>query len=117
MSLRGFHLAFQEHLGQSPGSVLRTLRLEKAKELLALSDLSTIEIAQRCGYRSLNTFHAAFRNAVGLPPGRFRALFRTRIPFRLSVRGVLNRRKQIATSEAQGKGKPKGGNFPIELSG
>jgi hypothetical protein len=29
----------------------------------------------------------------------------------------IHRRKRIATSEAQGKGKPKGGNFPTELSG
>ena len=33
------------------------------------------------------------------------------------IYGVCRERQRIAPSEAQGKGKPKGGNFPTELSG
>jgi transcriptional regulator GlxA family with amidase domain len=82
LSVRGFHLAFREHLGQSPGTLLQRLRLDRAKGLLADSDLPMVEVARKSGYRSINTFYIAFRNAFGLTPRRFRDLFRTHVPFR-----------------------------------
>ena len=72
MSLRGFHQAFLEHVGRSPGHELQRVRIERAKKLLAESRQKMEVISSMCGYRSANSFWFAFKQATGLSPREFR---------------------------------------------
>lgn len=78
LSRRGLHKAFRRHIGQSPGRALRSIRIERAKALLANSGLNQKIIAQVCGYRSVNSFWVSFRAIVGQSPGQFRLHSRKR---------------------------------------
>jgi len=54
------------------------VRLERARRLLAESELPIIEIAAETGWSSLGHFNALFLRRVGRTPGAFRALHRPR---------------------------------------
>jgi AraC-like DNA-binding protein len=71
MSRRGLIKAFHMHLGFSPGSVLRQVRIERAKRILVERDLTLKDVAKHCGYRSENTFCIAFQRATGMAPKKF----------------------------------------------
>jgi AraC-like DNA-binding protein len=71
MSRRGLAKAFHLHLGCSPGSVLRHVRIERAKRILVERDLKLKDIAKHCGYRSENTLCIAFQRATGMAPKQF----------------------------------------------
>lgn len=71
MSRRGFSKAFYSHTGANPGAVLKQIRIEHAKRILAKHDLTLKAIARRCGYRSENTFCVAFQRSTGLAPKKF----------------------------------------------
>jgi AraC-like DNA-binding protein len=71
MSRRGLMGAFSQHLGCSPGALIRQARLEHAKRLLIEYDLPLKTIAKRCGYRSENTFCVAFSRDAGTSPKKF----------------------------------------------
>lgn len=71
MSKRGLTKAFYLHVGLSPGSVLRHVRIECAKRLLIERDLTLKDLAKRCGYRSENTLCIAFQRATGMAPKKF----------------------------------------------
>lgn len=71
MTRRGFLKAFLKHTGITPGFVLRHARIEYAKQLLTEHDLPLRAIAERCGYRSQNTFIVAFTRATGMAPKKF----------------------------------------------
>ena len=77
-----------ERLGLSPRQTARLVRgetgrsfrelkaaaqLERARKLLASSELSILEVALRAGWNSASQFHAAFRRNVGVTPARYRA--------------------------------------------
>lgn len=47
---------------------IRALRIEKAKKLLADSDLPLAEIAAQCGFPDYNNFITVFKRMVGVPP-------------------------------------------------
>jgi AraC family transcriptional regulator len=68
------HLArvFRSCLGCTPGDLLRTRRLEKAAELLLLTDVSIAEIALESGHSDQAQLTKAFRRFYGLPPGSYR---------------------------------------------
>ncbi len=71
MSRRGLTKAFYRHVGFSPGSVLRHVRIECAKRLLIERDLTLKDLAKHCGYRSENTLCIAFQRATGMAPKKF----------------------------------------------
>ncbi len=75
MSLRGFHQAFLEQVGRSPGNELRRVRIERAKQLLDSSTERTEIVGEKCGYQSSNSFWVAFRKATGLSPKQYRQKF------------------------------------------
>lgn len=51
---------------------ITAVRMRRAAELLATSDLTVREIAHRVGYRQPAQFAKAFRRALGLSPSDFR---------------------------------------------
>lgn len=70
------HLArcFKAAYGQSPGRFCAELRLQRAKDLLQISQASIEQIALQCGYLDPNTFSRAFKAKFGHSPARFRLL-------------------------------------------
>jgi AraC family transcriptional regulator, transcriptional activator FtrA len=76
MSERTFQRRFRESVGLSPTDWLQRERMYRARELLEARDDALQAIAEQCGYRSLETFRAAFRRVVGASPSAYRARFR-----------------------------------------
>jgi AraC-like DNA-binding protein len=62
------------HVGHTPGLELVRVRLDRAKELLAASDLPLKGIAKLTGYRNVPNFCAFFRKQTGMSPLGFRRL-------------------------------------------
>lgn len=75
MSERTFLRRFTEASGQSPKTWLQHQRLARARELLESTVQNTDQIAEQCGYRSVESFRVAFRSVVGVPPSVYRERF------------------------------------------
>jgi AraC family transcriptional regulator, activator of mtrCDE len=73
MSRSAFTATFRELVGDSPAGHLTFCRMREAARLLAESDVPLSTLAERVGYRSSVGFHLAFRKAIGMPPGEYRA--------------------------------------------
>lgn len=63
---------FKEYTGEKFYSYLEKLRMDKACELLAGTDLAIKKIAQKTGYNCANTFSRAFKRKKGVPPTKYR---------------------------------------------
>jgi LacI family transcriptional regulator len=70
---------FRRLLGRSIHGAIAGVRLQRARQLLVETDLSLAAIAERTGYAHVEYLCAAFRQAVGLPPGAYRRE-RTKLP-------------------------------------
>jgi AraC family transcriptional regulator len=73
--LSPFHFArlFKKLTGASPHAYLASLRVQRAQQLLAETDLSISELSARVGYASPSHFSKAFRQTTGMTPRAFRA--------------------------------------------
>lgn len=69
-SRRQIERMFRAALGQSPARYYAGLRLERARALLAETNLSLPEIAAACGFETQGHFARAFRQRFGCPPSR-----------------------------------------------
>lgn len=67
--IREFRVRYLE----APGAMLRRLRLEHGRTMLAATELGVAEIARASGFASANTFGRAYRARFGLSPGGRRA--------------------------------------------
>jgi transcriptional regulator GlxA family with amidase domain len=74
MSRRGFIKAFNKHICHPPAAVLRQMRIDQARHLLVTERLSLKELAERVGFRRINTFCVAFQRVVGIAPKKFQRL-------------------------------------------
>lgn len=55
---------------------IRTLRIERAKELLKKQpELSLMEVAMQCGFKDYNYFITLFKKLTGYPPRKYAKLF------------------------------------------
>jgi AraC-like DNA-binding protein len=63
---------FHHIVGISPRQYVIDLRVRKAKQLLAESSLSLVEICGNCGFHDQSYFTKTFREATGLSPGKWR---------------------------------------------
>lgn len=57
---------------QAPATYIKTMRLQKAKELLETTELTVKEVTYKCGFSTSNHFTKAFQHRYGLPPSLFR---------------------------------------------
>ncbi len=72
MSRSAFAARFNQLVGHTPMQYLTLWRMQKARELLSETRLSTAEIAEQVGYRSDAAFGKVFKKAVGTGPGAYR---------------------------------------------
>lgn len=71
------HLAhlMTERMGRSFTETLLQMRVDQARELLRLTDLSLSTIATECGFYDQSHLNKIFRKATGQAPGEFRKRF------------------------------------------
>lgn len=72
VSRRPLERRFQKHLGRSPAEQLRRVRLNRARELLARTNLSIDAIAHRCGLASATRLGELFGRHLKLTPTEYR---------------------------------------------
>jgi LacI family transcriptional regulator len=63
---------FREFFHHSPGEGIRRMRLERARRLLAETDLPIPDVAERCGFGSNAYFTDCFNREQGVSPLRYR---------------------------------------------
>lgn len=68
MSPSVFHRVFKHLTAKSPIQYLKSLRLSKARELLAARGCSVNEAAHQVGYESVSQFSREFKRAYGMTP-------------------------------------------------
>jgi len=68
-----WHRIYVAMRGETIGATIRRLRLQRAADRLANSDLSLGTIAERAGYSGADAFARAFRDAYGQTPADYRA--------------------------------------------
>jgi transcriptional regulator GlxA family with amidase domain len=73
MSTGHFARSFRAAYGETPYSYLMTRRIERAKALLRLGDLSVTEVCLAVGCTSLGSFSARFTELTGETPTAYRA--------------------------------------------
>lgn len=59
---------FKEETGQTLMEYIRTIRIEKAKELLKNTSININEIAEKTGYANIQSFSRAFKKIEGISP-------------------------------------------------
>lgn len=72
LSVNRFIFWFQKYMEQAPASYVREVRIEKASELLAFSNLTIDEIAARLGFPNRHYFSRAFARHAQSGPAAFR---------------------------------------------
>ncbi|WP_248925088.1 helix-turn-helix domain-containing protein [Paenibacillus hamazuiensis] len=72
MSASYFSAQFKQHTGETFVEYLTGIRMEKAKELLALTQLKAYEIAARVGYADPQYFSVIFKRHTGMTPKDYR---------------------------------------------
>jgi AraC-like DNA-binding protein/ligand-binding sensor protein len=67
-----FSTIFKEEMGENLSSYLNRLRVEKARHMLAETDLTLTEIASSCGFEDQSWFSKIFKSFTGISPGKYR---------------------------------------------
>jgi transcriptional regulator GlxA family with amidase domain len=71
LSARQLHRRIRELTRLSVAGYIRTMRLQRAAELLEQEAGTVSEIASHVGYRSVNSFSRLFRSVYGVPPSEY----------------------------------------------
>jgi AraC-like DNA-binding protein len=78
VSREHFIRAFGKRYGETPGGLMRRLRLEHARRILGATQLPVQDVALASGFADANTFCRAYRNRYGATPGSLRPTLGTR---------------------------------------
>lgn len=73
LSVFHFARAFRASIGRSPHAYLSERRLDRARQMLSYTRASLAEVALICRFSSQANFNRAFKRAMGVSPGRYRA--------------------------------------------
>lgn len=65
---------FRQVTGTSPRQYVMDLRIRRARELLAGSALTLMEVGEACGFQGQSYFIRLFRRYMGMTPGQYRRL-------------------------------------------
>ena len=72
MSPYHFLRVFKDTYGETPNEFLIRLRVEQAKKMLIMENLTVSEICENVGYASLGSFSSLFLIQVGMAPTLYR---------------------------------------------
>lgn len=72
LSRTQLHRKLKSLTGKSTSIVIREIRLQKAKELLIMTDLSISEVAYEVGFTNSSYFTQMFVDTYGVPPSDFK---------------------------------------------
>ena len=72
MSLSSFKREFKKIYKETPARFIKSKKLEKAAELLRVSDHSVADVAYECGFNNPDGFSTIFTQHFGLSPKKFR---------------------------------------------
>jgi AraC family transcriptional regulator len=72
MSQFHFARAFKAATGEPPHRYIMQRRIERAKILLSVKQLSVAEVSYQTGFSNQSHFTAQFRKAIGITPKQFR---------------------------------------------
>jgi LacI family transcriptional regulator len=72
MSRRALEQRFQRLLGRSPAEEIRRVRLDRAKELLIITDRNIPDVASTAGFSCVEVMNQTFRRELNLTPTEFR---------------------------------------------
>ena len=61
----------QEITTETPTTLIRELRIERARQLLTKTELSMEEVCYRAGYTNRGTFYKQFATKFGCTPGQY----------------------------------------------
>ena len=79
MSPAHFSRQFRAAYGETPHAYLMTRRIERAKALLRLGELSVTDVCVAVGFSSLGSFSARFTELTGESPTAYRARDHSRL--------------------------------------
>ena len=72
MSRTYFCSYFRQTMSMNVSDYIEQVRIRKAQLLLTTTAMPVTEVCYACGYRSISSFHTAFRKLCDLTPGQFR---------------------------------------------
>ena len=72
MSLSSFKREFKKTFSASPARYIKTKKLEKAANLLTVSDQRITDIAYQCGFNNPDNFSTIFTRHFGISPKKYR---------------------------------------------
>ncbi len=72
MARRSLERRFQKAFGRSPVDEIRRIRVDRARKLLAETDLTMQSIAEACGYATYNYLTRVFKQITGMTPIDYR---------------------------------------------
>jgi transcriptional regulator GlxA family with amidase domain len=77
-SYRTLNRRFVEITGMTPLAYLQALKIERAKELLEVSNADFETITEKVGYGDASSFRRLFKRVTGLAPVQYRRQFKSR---------------------------------------
>jgi AraC-like DNA-binding protein len=60
-------------VNQAPANYIRSIRLQKSKEMLETTDFTISEVAYKSGFQTINNFTKVFKKEYGIPPTVYRS--------------------------------------------
>src|SRR5262249_29553067 len=66
-----FHRLFHATFRETPHEFLTSLRMDRARRLLATGEMTVTEVCFDVGYSSLGSFSTKFQSLVGRPPTQY----------------------------------------------
>lgn len=72
LSVSSFKREFAKHYNDTPANYIKTKKLEKAAEMLSVSDIRISDIAFECGFNDLANFTRSFTEKYTISPTKFR---------------------------------------------
>ncbi len=72
LSRRQLERGFRDLLGRTPAQEIRRVRILRARQLLATTDIPVTHVARACGFTTAAYLATAFRQACGITPLEFR---------------------------------------------
>lgn len=77
LSRSSLERGFREVIGRSPNMELHRIKLQRASELLAMTDLTLDEIASKTSFAHKHYLASSFRKLYGMTPGEYRRTVRS----------------------------------------